>query len=117
MRTDRWHLEVVQRNLIENAVTYSPPGSTIEIAAGHSRSRVFLSVRNPAPDLQPPDLERLCERFWRGSESRSDRDRSGLGLALVRHIMEAHGGEVQVESAPGKGSSFTLVLPLDRDKA
>ena len=76
-------------NLLGNAVTYAPGGSTLRISAS---PRVF-AVENEAPDLDPGDLDRLFERFWRKSSSRTEKGHSGLGLSVVRAAVTFLGGE------------------------
>lgn len=102
-------------NLLENAVKYSPTGGTIDVrvAGSSERGLVELVVRDHGIGIPPDDLPRVFERFYRASNA-DVVDGSGLGLAGVRHIVEAHGGEIGVSSEPGEGSTFTVRLPLGR---
>lgn len=105
-------------NLLDNAAKYSPPESTIHVkayTASDGRS-VCLSVRDEGIGIPSHEQQTVFDRFVRGREATSRRiTGTGIGLALVREIMRAHQGRVTVESQPGVGSTFTLVLPLAAD--
>ncbi|MGI6656040.1 MAG: ATP-binding protein [Desulfobulbus sp.] len=110
-------LEQAIINLLNNAITYSPPGSVITLRCQEHRTvegepRLRISVADHGPGIAREHLPRLFERFYRCDRSRSrEQGGTGLGLAIVKHIAQAHHGEVEVESTPGKGSTFTLVIP------
>jgi signal transduction histidine kinase len=108
---DRTRLEQVAANLIDNAVKYTPAGGTVEVAIERDGSNARLSVRDTGPGIPANELPRIWERLFRGDASRSERG-LGLGLSLVKAIVEAHGGTVGVTSEPRKGSVFTVFLPL-----
>ena len=108
---DRTRLEQVAANLIDNAVKYTPAGGRIEVTVGREAGQVVLSVRDTGVGIRPDELPRIWDRLFRGDASRSERG-LGLGLSLVRAIVEAHGGTVDVVSEPGRGSVFTVSLPL-----
>ncbi|GAA2649635.1 sensor histidine kinase [Nonomuraea recticatena] len=97
-------------NLLSNAVRLSPPGGTVEVAAGRQGGWLWTAVRDGGPGLSDEDRPRVFDRFWRGEASRRDRH-TGLGLAIVRQIVESHGGRVAVFSQLGEGSTFVLWLP------
>ena len=100
-------------NLLSNAVRVSPPGGEIVIATGRTGGWAWLAVRDHGPGIAPEHQERVFDRFWRGPEGTRRRDRgTGLGLAVVRQVVESHGGTVAVHSAPGQGATFVLWLPL-----
>jgi len=100
-------------NLIDNAIKYSGPNQSVEIAACVADDRVGFVVRDHGIGIPTRDLERIFERFYRVDRARSrDTGGTGLGLAIVRHVAQAHGGEVTVQSREGEGSTFTLFLPL-----
>ncbi|GAC1437516.1 MAG: HAMP domain-containing sensor histidine kinase [Chloroflexota bacterium] len=100
-------------NLVENALAYTPPGGRVDLTLTVAGDWARLSVRDTGPGIAPEDLQRIFERFYRPDRARSRRSGgAGLGLAIVRWIAEAHGGEVVVESVVGKGSTFTLILPV-----
>jgi signal transduction histidine kinase len=98
------------RNLIENAVTHSPPGTEILVAASEEGG---VSVADRGPGIPSADRQKIFERFWRGRSARSLG--AGLGLSIVREIVKAHCAEVRVDDNPGGGSIFTLHFPL-RDR-
>ncbi len=107
-------------NLLDNAIKYTPPGGRIEISArpvpaapGEPRF-VEVSVRDTGPGIPREDLPRLFERFYRVDKARSRQlGGTGLGLAIVKHLARAQGGAVRAESELGRGSTFTLTLPVD----
>lgn len=104
-------------NLLKNALTYSPSGSLVTLRGHGSRNMqgeefVHFSVIDNGPGIAKEHLPRLFERFYRCDKSRSrDQGGTGLGLSIVKHIAHVHNGTVEVESTPGKGSTFTITLP------
>jgi len=108
---DRARIRQVLANLVDNAVKYSPAGGRIAISARTIGDRAVLSVEDEGPGIPDEDLPRVWERLYRGDRSRSTRG-LGLGLSLVKAIVEAHGGAVGVNSAVGAGSRFLIRLPL-----
>ncbi|MCX5881499.1 MAG: ATP-binding protein, partial [Deltaproteobacteria bacterium] len=99
-------------NLLDNAIKYSGPGSSIEIEVKQMDTEVSVSFRDHAIGIAPEHLPRLFERFYRADPSRSRKlGGTGLGLAIVKHIVNAHAGRITVESSPGKGSEFVVYLP------
>lgn len=112
---DEQRLGQVVRNLIENAVSYAPPGSAIRLRASRGEREVLVAVEDQGPGIPAPQQARLFTPFTRLDDSANgDRRRRGLGLglAIVRGIVEAHGGRVWVESQVGAGSRFCFTLPL-----
>ena len=108
-------LEQAIINLIDNAVKYSGPGSSVRVEAGHDDGQVEVKVLDQGVGIPQEHLPRLFERFYRVDPSRSRKvGGTGLGLAIVKHIAQAHGGKVGVESAPGRGSTFTIYLQDDK---
>ncbi len=100
-------------NLVNNAIKYSQHEKRIKITARHADGRILLAVADRGIGIVKAEQKKIFEKFYRAENSLvHDTKGSGLGLALVRHIMDAHGGSVELESAPGKGSTFTLVLPV-----
>ncbi|MEU8202128.1 HAMP domain-containing sensor histidine kinase [Streptosporangium sp. NPDC049046] len=101
-------------NLLSNAVRLAPGGSEVVVAAGRTGGRregwIWVAVRDAGPGVPEDDQARVFDRFWRGQTSRRDRH-SGLGLAIVRQIVESHGGHVRLFSRLGEGSVFVLWLP------
>jgi signal transduction histidine kinase len=98
-------------NLGENAITYTPPGGTVEIALSQDNSIARLAVRDTGPGIAPEEQARIFDRFYRGDPARG-RGGTGLGLALVRSIVLVHNGQITVESAVGQGSCFYVTFPL-----
>jgi two-component system sensor histidine kinase SenX3 len=99
-------------NLLDNAVKYSEPNSSVEVCAGQEGTWVDIAVRDYGIGIPLRDLERIFERFYRVDRARSrETGGTGLGLAIVRHVASNHRGEVRVESREGEGSRFTLRLP------
>lgn len=105
-------LEQALTNLLDNAVKYSGNGTSVGIDVRNLPGLLTISVRDAGIGIPAKDLPRVFERFYRVDRARSrDVGGTGLGLAIVKHIALAHGGEVHVESEPGKGSVFTMYLP------
>ena len=112
--TDR--LKQVLLNLTGNAVAFTPETGRVELGAARHGGRACVEVADDGAGIDPADLPRLFERFYRGDRSRArqraDGGGSGLGLAIARAIVEAHGGTIGVRSTPGQGATFTVELPL-----
>jgi signal transduction histidine kinase len=109
---DPLRLRQVIDNLVSNAVKYSPPGSTVHVAARRSDSGWRVTVSDEGPGLTPADRPRLFQDFARLSARPTGGEKSvGLGLAIVRRIVEAHGGQVGADSEPGHGATFWFTLP------
>jgi heavy metal sensor kinase len=108
---DRTRLEQVAANLIDNAVKYTPPGGRVDVEVRRAGDSALLRVRDTGPGIPPDELPRIFDRLFRGDRSRAERG-LGLGLSLVKAVVEAHGGTVDVVSEPGRGSTFTVSLPL-----
>lgn len=105
-------LEQALINLIDNAVKYGPAKGQVSIRAFPTDGQVRIDVHDQGPGIARHHLERIFERFYRIDCGRSrDLGGTGLGLSIVRHIAEAHGGGAAAESAPGEGSTFTLIIP------
>jgi signal transduction histidine kinase len=99
-------------NLIDNAVKHSPPGSHVAVGLDGDVAEVRLWVEDGGPGIPPEEHVKIFERFYRrGSELRRETQGIGIGLTIVKHIVEAHRGRVTVRSAPGQGSRFTMELP------
>ncbi|WP_017623127.1 sensor histidine kinase [Nocardiopsis chromatogenes] len=113
---DEGLLATALRNLVSNAVAYSPKQTRISVTAEETESAVEISVADQGIGIPPQDLERIFERFYRVDAARSrETGGTGLGLAIVKHIMTHHRGEVTVWSKEGSGSTFTLRLPRTED--
>jgi PAS domain S-box-containing protein len=106
---DRDRLLQVFENLIGNAVKFSKPGGHISVAARAGPSEVLFSVADTGSGIESKDLPHLFDRFWQGPEA--NRGGVGLGLPIVKGIVEAHGGRVWVQSSPGQGTTFFFTIP------
>jgi signal transduction histidine kinase len=110
VRADRQRLRQVLANLVDNAIKYTTAGGRVTIDASRAGNDVVLSVSDTGIGITSEDLPRIWDRLYRGGGQ--DREPGlGLGLSLVKAIVEAHGGRVEVESSPGQGSTFRVVLP------
>ena len=99
-------------NLLDNAVKYNVRNGRIAVRASDDGSLVRIEVEDSGIGILPPDQARIFERFYRADKSRSrESGGSGLGLSIAKHILERHGGRIEVDSIPEKGSTFTLFLP------
>lgn len=108
---DRTRLEQVAANLIDNAVKYTPPGGRVHVEVKRTVDAAVLRVRDTGPGIPADELPLIFDRLFRGDTSRTERG-LGLGLSVVKAVVEAHGGTVDVGSEPGRGSVFTVSLPL-----
>ncbi len=113
---DRTRLRQVLANLIENGVKYTDPGGRVELDAQVDGDQVTIAVQDSGIGIEPAHLPFVWDRLYRADTSRSARG-LGLGLSLVKAIVEAHGGRVRVQSARGAGSTFSVVLPLGHPPA
>jgi two-component system phosphate regulon sensor histidine kinase PhoR len=104
-------LHDVLRNLVENAVHYSPAHAAIRLEATHQNGAVRISVSDSGPGIPPEDLSRVFERFYRVDKSRTRPGGTGLGLAIVKHLIELHGGQAVAENRPEGGARFVITLP------
>jgi len=107
---DRTRLEQVAANLIDNALKYTPAGGRVEVEIDADDQAAILRVRDTGPGIPAAEMPRIFDRLFRGDTSRTERG-LGLGLSLVKAVVEAHGGTVSVESEPGRGAVFTVRLP------
>jgi two-component system sensor histidine kinase KdpD len=112
---DRELLSLALRQLLDNAVKYSSPGSAIEVSAT-TGGGVDVAVHNSGPAIPGTEQPRIFDRFFRGTTARQIPG-SGMGLAIVRRIAEAHGGTLRVDSSAEHGTTFTLSLPGEESKA
>jgi two-component system phosphate regulon sensor histidine kinase PhoR len=104
-------LHDIVRNLVENAVNYSPEGTGVHVAAASRDGRVTITVSDSGPGIPADDLKRVFERFYRVDKSRSRPGGTGLGLAIVRHLVGLHGGTASAANRPEGGAEFTVELP------
>jgi signal transduction histidine kinase len=113
---DSERIHQVLFNLLDNAVRFTPPGGEVVVSAVHSAGRCEVRVIDTGPGIPPEHLPFLFERFYRVDQARTRGDGgTGIGLAIARSVVEAHGGRIWAESEVGRGSVFTFDLPLARE--
>jgi signal transduction histidine kinase len=111
---DAERISQVLRNLLDNAATHTPPGTPVELRAHRDGARVRIEVADRGPGLSAADVALIFEKFGRGRQAMERQTLgAGLGLYLSRQIMMAHGSDLTVESAPGKGTVFAFELKVD----
>ncbi len=108
---DRFAFDRILGNLLSNAAKFSPPGTPIEVDAGRDCDQAVVTVRDHGPGIPEELLQRVFERFYRGSQSARG---TGIGLAVARDLVELHGGRVEAANAEGGGAVFTVHLPASR---
>jgi len=100
-------------NLIDNAIKYTPDGGSINLRVSRENGNAWFEVKDSGVGIDPLHQERIFERFYRVDKARSrELGGTGLGLSIVKHVAITHGGGVSLYSRPGKGSIFTITLPL-----
>ena len=107
---DPMRLGQVLGNLLDNAIKYTPKGGRVDIEAHQSQKGIVILVRDTGIGINPEERPRIWDRLYRGDQSRSQRG-LGLGLSLVKAIVQAHNGEVEALSGPGRGSTFRITFP------
>lgn len=111
-RGDARSLRTLARNLVENGLKYSPSDRKVRLAVGRESGRPFFSVTDEGIGISAADVARIFEPFYRGDDERKTaKPGFGLGLALCRRIARAHGGDLRVESVPGRGTTVTALFP------
>ena len=110
---DQAKIQQVISNLVENAVKFTEPGGDVEISACGNDNEIEVQVRDTGIGISSEHLPHAFERFYKIDRSREDRG-MGLGLAIAKHIVEAHGGHIQVESQEGVGSVFSFTIPVEK---
>jgi signal transduction histidine kinase len=115
VRADYNAVRSVIQNLLENALKYSPAGSEVVLEIRALSGEIILRVADQGIGIEPADLKRIFEKFYRAGDEMTRRTRgSGLGLALVKRIVDAHGGTVRVASRPGEGTEMTITFARER---
>jgi signal transduction histidine kinase len=113
IEADRLVLREAVMNIVDNAIKYSPTGSTIDVSACAADGRAIVAVADEGPGIAPEYRDRIFDRFFRVDEARSrDRGGTGLGLAIAKWAVEINGGQIAVDQRPNGGSVFRIVLPL-----
>ena len=110
IQVDSERMSQVLGNLVNNAIRHTPEGGQITLSAGATGDAVQLRVGDTGPGINPADLPHIFDRFYRSDKSRQQNGESGLGLAIAKSIVEAHGGVIAVESSPGNGAAFIITL-------
>jgi signal transduction histidine kinase len=110
IRGDRDRLQQVFMNLLSNALKFTPAGGEISLGAELQPGNVRFWVADTGPGIPPEHLDHLFDRYWQGNKH--DRRGAGLGLAISKGLVEAHGGRIWVESQLGRGSTFCFALPI-----
>ncbi len=111
---DRDKLSIVLNNLLGNALKYTPKGGMVHVGCQGTEKEILISVKDTGIGIGPEDHDRIFEKFQRGSSAEIDEIQgTGIGLTTAREIARGHGGEIEVISAPGEGSTFIVHLPLN----
>ncbi len=111
---DRARIEQVLLNILSNAVRYTPEGGSVNVRAGHDGENVWMSVQDTGIGIPKEDLPRIFDRFYRVDKARSRASGgTGLGLSIAMDIVRKHNGSINVESTLGKGTTMTVILPID----
>jgi two-component system sensor histidine kinase BaeS len=113
LRGDYGRLEQVLGNLLANAIRHTPEGGTVTLQGGKGPQGVRLVMADTGEGITPEDVPYVFDRFWRADRARTHGEGtgSGLGLAIARQLIQAHGGTIEVQSALGRGTTFTIDLP------
>jgi two-component system sensor histidine kinase KdpD len=101
----------VLRHLLENAASYTPAGTRIKISSRRVESRLQFSVEDEGPGIEIRDQSMIFDKFYRGKRSAEVRKGTGMGLAIARAMVQAHGGSIEVASEPGAGACFRFWIP------
>jgi len=110
---DERKVKQILLNLLSNAVKFTPEGGRVDVSAKMDTDKVAIAVRDTGVGIAPEDQAAVFEEFKQvGKDSTRKAEGTGLGLALTKRFVELHGGEIRVDSAPGKGSTFTVTLPV-----
>jgi signal transduction histidine kinase len=112
VRADPDAIDRVLTNLVQNAMQFSPPGGMVDVSVVRRGDRAIVAVTDQGPGIPDEELSRIWTRFYKSDKARTAHSGIGLGLSIVRHILERHGTVPQVESDPGAGTRFSFTLPV-----
>jgi signal transduction histidine kinase len=112
LEADPDRLGQVLGNLLSNAIKYTPSGGTVSVDAGAEGGMAWIRVSDTGPGIAPEEQERIFDPFYRSQPGRRFPQGMGLGLSIARDVALAHGGRLDLDSAPGLGSRFTVYIPL-----
>jgi two-component system phosphate regulon sensor histidine kinase PhoR len=114
IKADRDRLSQILVNVLDNAVKFTPEGGRITMEAEERGDQVVLKISDTGIGIPVEEVQRLGERFYRVDKARSrELGGTGLGLSIVKHLMLAHGGRMEIESRPGRGTTVSLCFPLN----
>jgi signal transduction histidine kinase len=108
---DRDRIDQVLVNLLHNALQVSPPARSVTVHV-RKAARAVIAVQDEGPGIKPEDRERIWERFYKADQARTQQSGTGIGLSIVKHLLDLHHSPISVTSEVGKGSTFTFTLPL-----
>ncbi len=111
LAVDRERMAQVLANLVSNALRYTPAHGVVTLSAEAQGDRVLLRVSDTGPGIEPEHLPHIFDRFYRADVARTANGESGLGLAIAKSLVEAHGGTIWADSTPGQGATFAIALP------
>ncbi|MEO8613005.1 MAG: PAS domain S-box protein [Chloroflexota bacterium] len=115
IQADQMWIGRMMRNLIDNAIQYTPNGGTITLKTGQQDDGILLTIQDNGIGIGPEDIPHIFDRFYRADSARpTTKGGTGLGLAIVRKVVDMHGGRINVQSVPAQGSTFTVWLPIRR---
>jgi len=115
VRADPFRVSEIVGNIVGNAIKFTPEHGTVTLRAAANGNHVAIHVTDSGPGIPPRDIEHLFDDFWQAR--RNDHRGVGLGLAIAKEVVEAHGGRIWCESAFGRGSTFSFTLPLGSSSA
>jgi len=111
VQADKERIRQVIVNLMHNAIKFNRPGGSVSAATKRFADTVVIEISDTGTGIAKGDLPRIFERFYKADRSRAGQG-TGMGLAIAKHIVEAHGGEIRTQSEEGKGSTFSFSLPI-----
>lgn len=117
IQSNKYSLTRIFINIIDNSIKYSPEGESIEIKVSYNEGNVVVTVSDNGRGISKEDMPRIFERFYRVDKSRTRKEKgTGLGLAIVKHLTKSIGGEIDLKSELGKGTDFSIILPITYEK-